>query len=116
METNFCKCEKPLVRMDTKEYCGLGGKNIKAMIRDMTAEEIALLIREKFQREYPNKPVHKTMLEIKGMIKDYAEAYHQAKLKEEDETCERCHGYTQIEAGGNIVDCYMCNGTGEKAN
>ena len=43
---------------------------------------------------------------------------HQTKLNEgeEKDVCDRCNGFTQIEQGGNIVDCYACNGSGEKSS
>ncbi|MBK9258138.1 MAG: hypothetical protein IPM42_22085 [Saprospiraceae bacterium] len=31
----------------------------------------------------------------------------------EEAVCSRCGGFTQIEQGGDIVDCHMCKGTGE---
>tara|TARA_R110002167_G_scaffold81296_5_gene222699 strand:- start:806 stop:1213 length:408 start_codon:yes stop_codon:yes gene_type:complete len=54
---------------------------------------------------------------VKSIMRQYAEAYHQAKLKEGEvnKLCDRCNGFTQIEQGGNIVDCYACKVTGEKA-
>lgn len=68
----------------------------------MTTEETALLICEKFQKEYPNKPIHETMLEIEGILNDFGESYHQAKLKEGDEKECECGGNKRV-----ALDCTM---------
>ena len=34
----------------------------------------------------------------------------------EENECSRCHGFTQVEEGGEIIDCGNCNGTGESTD
>lgn len=51
-----------------------------------------------------------------SVIMDGYKSHWSVKFNEDDDSednvCSRCNGFTQIEQGGDTVDCYMCNGTG----
>lgn len=58
--------------------------------------------------------IQKTKQMLRKMMDKFSESHHTDNSSlDEDSCCDRCHGFTQIEQGGNIVDCYECNGTGE---
>lgn len=55
----------------------------------------------------------KTKALLSAIMEGYS-AHWRDKFSEDDEdnACERCGGGTQIEQGGDIVDCPSCKGTG----
>ena len=60
------------------------------------------------------------ILKTKAMLKNILDEWsnsHSRKFDTEDDSeenvCDRCGGYTQIEQGGEIVDCHNCDGTGQ---
>jgi hypothetical protein len=59
--------------------------------------------------------IQKTRSMLQAIMDGYSSNWKD-KFDEEDEseenTCTRCGGFTQIEQGGEIVDCTSCGGTG----
>lgn len=59
--------------------------------------------------------IQKTRLMLQAIMDGYSSNW-KGKFDEDDEseenTCTRCGGFTQIEQGGNTVDCTSCGGTG----
>lgn len=41
------------------------------------------------------------------------QGYHLPQQADKQESCPRCHGFGQIEQGGDSVECGVCEGTGE---
>lgn len=60
--------------------------------------------------------VTKTKAMLKNILDEYSNS-HSRKFDTEDDNeenvCDRCNGYSQIEQGGEIVDCNICDGTGQ---
>jgi len=59
--------------------------------------------------------IEKTKAMLRVIMDGYT-SHWSNKFNENDESeenvCLRCNGFTQIEQGGDSVDCYLCNGTG----
>jgi len=59
--------------------------------------------------------IKKTKEMLQNILADYTSRWKR-KYDEDDESeencCSRCGGCLYIEQGGDIVDCYVCNGTG----
>ena len=59
--------------------------------------------------------IQKTRSMLQTIMDGYSSNWKD-KFDEDDEseenTCSRCGGFTQIEQGGETVDCTSCNGTG----
>lgn len=60
--------------------------------------------------------VLKTKALLKNILDEWSDS-HSRKFDAEDDSegnvCDRCDGYSQIEQGGDIVDCNVCDGTGQ---
>lgn len=60
--------------------------------------------------------VLKTKTMLKNILDEWSNS-HSRKFDTEDDSeenvCDRCGGYAQIEQGGDIVDCNVCDGTGQ---
>jgi len=59
--------------------------------------------------------IQKTKAMLSAIMDRYTMCWSN-RFEEDDESeensCPRCGGFTQIEQGGYIVDCYSCKGTG----
>jgi DnaJ-class molecular chaperone len=77
---------------------------------DFTMEENSQL-RKMTKDEF----IQKTRSMLQAIMDEYSSNWKD-KFDEDDEseenTCSRCGGFTQIEQGGETVDCTSCNGTG----
>lgn len=92
-----------------KIYLALNGEGLPVY-------DIHRPIIQKVLNESPSTDVSGLREALEKIKKEYKECWkHEPRLPDEEiESCERCGGMTQIEQGGDIVDCYVCAGTGEK--
>jgi hypothetical protein len=72
---------------------------------DMTFLEPIKLSKDEF--------IIKTKKLIEDIMQEYGQCFESYNPEIQDPpNCNRCHGWTQIEQGGETVDCYVCNGEG----
>lgn len=60
--------------------------------------------------------IQKTRSMLQAIMEEYSRSWKNKYNEVDDETgentCSRCGGFTQIEQGGETIDCTSCNGTG----
>jgi len=62
--------------------------------------------------EFIQKTRSMLQLIIDGYSSNWKDKYNEDDEESEENTCSRCGGFTQIEQGGETVDCTSCGGTG----